>query len=228
MHPTDAMIRAERLPGILPASLSRDVAEHVAAAINRAGVHAEAVSQKDIPDFEHAEAVHHVRCNGTGLEIIELHGGTESRVAWSDVELIAVGRVRDEEEEHLVADKPIFSYRRLTPDEHFVRQVAGPELWLVAGNPLRPYRIDHSRMNYEYLAERKTDSATHNFRCFVEDLVKNAVSAYITPSTRAFLGLAPTRHYEFDSADDLRRYTVFHLLIRRRAEKQATTARHDG
>jgi len=224
MHPTDAMIHAQRAPGILPELLSREAADHLASAINRAGVHAEAVPQREIPDFEHAEAVHHVRSKEDGLEIMELHGGTESLIAWSDVELIAVGRVQQEIEEHLIADTPVFSYRRLTPDERFVRHLAGPELWLIACNPLRPYRIDHSRMNYEYLGERKTGSATHNFRCFVEDLVKHALGAYITPSTRAFIGLAPTKHYEFDSSDDLRRYAVFHLLVRRRAEQQSRKA----
>jgi hypothetical protein len=75
-------------------------------------------------------------------------------------------------------------------------------------------------MNYEYLGSRKTPSATRNFRLFVEDLVQRIPSAYVTPATRAFLEHGPPRHYEFDSTDQLRRYTVFHLLIRLRAENQ--------
>ncbi len=160
------------------------------------------------------------------MEIVEPQGSTASVVGWSDVELIAVGRVQQESDEHFIADTPVFTYRRLTPNERFVRHVAGPELWLVAGHPSRIYRIDHSRMNYEYLGQRKTDSATHNFRCLVEDVLKNAPGAYVTPSTRAFIGLAPAKHYEFESAEDLKRYAAFHLLIRRRAEKQTTSDRN--
>jgi hypothetical protein len=99
-----------------------------------------------------------------------------------------------------------------------VTSVAGPELWVVRCDPLKAYRVDHERMNYEYLGSRATPSATHNFRLFVEDLIGRAREAYITPSTRAFLEHAPTRHYEFDSTDQLRHYTVFHLLIRLRAK----------
>jgi hypothetical protein len=76
-------------------------------------------------------------------------------------------------------------------------------------------------MNYEYLGSRKTDSATHNFGQFVEDLLAKAPAAYVTPAARAFVEHGPQSQYEFDLTDQLRQYTLFHLLLRLRAQAAA-------
>jgi hypothetical protein len=93
MHPTDAMVHARAVPGVLPDRLNQDAAEQLAAAVNEAGLHAEAVRQSEIPDFEHSEAVHHARCLEEGFEVVELHGDKESLVPWSRIELLSVGQV---------------------------------------------------------------------------------------------------------------------------------------
>jgi type II secretory ATPase GspE/PulE/Tfp pilus assembly ATPase PilB-like protein len=225
MHPTDAQVHARAVPGILPDRLTREAAEQFAAAVNEAGLHAEAVRQSDIPDFEHAEAVHHARCLEEGFEVIEVHGEEESIVPWSRIELVSVGQVPQEEDRHFISTDEITASRRAAPTDCFVTQLAGPELWVVRRDPLKAYRVDHQRMNYEYLGAAMTSSATRNFRLFVEDLVRRIPSAYVTPATRTFLEHGPTRHYEFDSTDQLRGYTVFHLLIRLRAENQTAERR---
>jgi hypothetical protein len=74
-------------------------------------------------------------------------------------------------------------------------------------------------MNYEYLGERKTDSATVNFRLFLDDLLRHTPHAYVTPSTRAFLAHGAERLYHFDSTEHLQRYTQFHCLAHQRAAK---------
>jgi hypothetical protein len=77
-------------------------------------------------------------------------------------------------------------------------------------------------MNYEYLGPEKNDSATHNFRLLLEELLRRAPRAYVTPATRSFVEHGPLSKWQFESSDDLREYTAFHLLIRLRTEKQAT------
>jgi hypothetical protein len=76
-------------------------------------------------------------------------------------------------------------------------------------------------MNYEYLGERKTDSATVNFRLFLNDLLRNAPQAYVTPSTRAFLTHGAERLYHFDTTGHLQRYAQFHYLAHQRASQAA-------
>jgi len=221
MHPIDAMTHARAVPGVLRDRLTHQAAENLAVAVNEVGLHAEVVRAADIPNFEHAEAVHHARCLEEGFEVVELHGDKESLVPWSQIELVSVGQVPQEEGRRFISNDEVTAARRAAPMQPFVTQLVGPELWVVRRDPVKPYRVNHQRMNYEYLGSRKTASATHNFRLFVEDLVRRTASAYVTPSARAFLEHGPTRHYEFDSVDQLRQYTVFHLLIRLRTQTQA-------
>jgi hypothetical protein len=221
MHPSDAMHHARHVPGILPDALTQDAAAQVASAVNELGLHAEAVLQSEIPDFQHAETVHHVRCLDAGLEIVEVHGQQETVVSWSDVDLVSVGQVPQEDDRHYILSDEISAARRAATLDCFVARLPGPELWIVRREPLKAFRIDHERMNYEYLGDRKTASSTRNFRVFIGDVLEKAPTAYVTPATRAFVEHGPPRHYEFDSSDQLRRYTVFHLLIRRRANKPA-------
>lgn len=222
MHPTDAMLHAQRAPGILPAPLTQDVAERFAAVVNDSGLHSEAVPERAIPDFKHAEAVHHARCIDTGFEIIELHGQEKIAVPWSEIELVSVGQVPQGEDRHFVTHELITAASSTMPTECVVTHLPGLELWLVRRDPLQAFRIDHSGMNYEYLGPEKNDSTTHNFRLLLEELLRRAPSAYVTPATRAFVQHSPLSNWQFDSSDDLREYTVFYLLIRMRTEKQVS------
>jgi hypothetical protein len=94
---------------------------------------------------------------------------------------------------------------------------AGPEAWLIRREPSRGFRIDHKRMNYEYLGTRKTDSATANFHLLIDDIIAHCPEVYLPPATRAFLEHGPVTDYSFDSPEELKRYTVLHLLVHRQA-----------
>jgi len=226
IHHTDAMIHSRLVPGILPDRLSRDDAERLAAAVNELGLHAECVSGSEMPNFGHGETVHHVHCQDDGLDIFGLRGGLDDCVPWKEIELVCVGVVPQETTKHyLTSEMATLSAARRT--SHAPLQVslpAGPELWFVRRNPFHAYRVDHKRMNYEYLGARKTDSATVNFRLFLEDLVGKVPHAYVTPSTRAFLTHGAERLYQFDTAEHLQRYAQYHYLAHQRASRTASVA----
>jgi len=226
IHLTDAMLHARRAPGILPDRMSREQADRLAAAVDELGLHAESVSAEEIPDFGHGEAVHHVQCPEAGLDIFGLRGGLDDCVPWDEIELICVGVVPQETTRHYLTDEmaTLSAARRTAPPPHDVPLSPGPELWFIRRSPPHAYRVDHKRMNYEYLGERKTDSATVNFRLFLEDLLRHAPRAYVTPSTRAFLAHGSERLYHFDSTEHLQRYAEFHYLAHRRAVAGASAS----
>lgn len=217
MHPTDALLHARRAPGILPDRLPREQAARLAAAISKLGLHAESVSADQIPEFGHGEAVHHLKCLGAGLEIFGLNGELEASVPWEEIELICVGVVPQETARHYLTSEmtTLSAARRTTPHALDVPLPEGPELWLIRRSPLTALCVDHKRMNYEYLGNRKTDSATANFRSFLNDLLQNAPRAYLTPSTRAYVGHGAEKLYHFASSDNLLHYAQFHLLVHR-------------
>lgn len=223
MHPTDAMIRANSAPAILPDLFTAGQAELLASAIDKQGLQAEAIPQSEIPDFGHPEPVHHAKCLDAGLEILEMHGEEETMIPWPQVELVSVGNVPQEIARHMLVETepiPVTSARRTSRLPLEVQRRSGPELLVVRREPRLAFRMDHERMSYEYLGLRKTDSAARNFRLFVEDLVARASEAYLPPATRAFLKREQPIEYQFDSPEELRRYTVFHLLLRQRLVAQ--------
>jgi hypothetical protein len=220
MQPIDALVVARHAPGILPDQVPPQKAAALVAAINQIGLHAEIVPAGYLPDFEHCETVHHVRNLDAVLQILGLQGEVEASVPWADIELISVGVVPLEVSKHDEAPRLISAARHTTHQPLNVSLPAGPELWIVHRDPLRVLRIDHRRMNYESLGESMTDSATANFRLFLDRLIQHATQAYITPSTRAFLEHGPERLYHFDTPAQLQRDTQFHLLIRLRMEAE--------
>lgn len=217
LHPTDAIIHAHSVPGVLPDSLPEDLARRLADEITATGIQASAVSAGEVPSLDEAEVVHHARCGAHGLDIVGLRGESELVVPWTSVDLISVGQIPQEVARHVSPSEmtTVRSGRRTGPSTFEAPLAPGPEAWIVATNPSRIFRVDHKRMNYEYLADRKTDSATTNFRLFLEDLVARAGHAYRTPATRVFLQHGSVADYSFDSAEALQRSTVLHLLLHR-------------
>jgi hypothetical protein len=221
MHATDAHIHARGAPGIFADRLGREAAERLAAEIAATGLQAAALAESDIPSLEGATVVHHARCEGAGLSILDLHGQPEALVGWGDVDFVSLGQVPQETARHYIdADAMTIRAARRTGRGTVERPLSpGAEAWIVAERPFRVFRIDHKRMNYEYLGDRKSDSATANFRIFVDDLIAHAPQAYLTPATRMWLESGSVEDYSFDSTDALERYTVLHLLIHRRARQ---------
>ncbi len=213
----DAMAAARMAPGVLPGGLSEQTAQTVASRIVRSGINAIALPESEIPRLEHVEVVHHARCEPEGLTVIDLHGADERRIPWPDVALVSAGCVPVEAAPRLSAEPAVVLHA--APNPHPASPTRGPRsvmlLWLIVDRPWKAYRLIHNQMNYEYLGARKTSSAMQNFSMFLEEVLQNAPGAYVTPATRAFLHGVLHRHFEFHSADELRRDTILHLLVMR-------------
>jgi hypothetical protein len=217
MHRTDALIQARRLPGFLSARLAHAQAERLVAAIQATGLRAELVPEAEVPEFGHGEAVHHVKCTAEGLEILEVHGQTAEKFSWPEIDLICVGAVPQAGTLHFsLNEDPFLSAARHSPHAPLeTPSAAALAMWLVTRSPLRAFHIDSKKLNYEYLGDRKTESATLNFQTFLQDLLQHALQAFVTHSTRAFLNHEPVETYQFETADQLRRSAQFFLLIHR-------------
>jgi hypothetical protein len=217
LHADDAATAAHMAPGILPGRFSREIAEAVAAQIGHRGVNAVSLRAAEIPKLDHAEIVHHARCQADGLAVLSVRAELERLVPWSDVSLLSMGCVPTETVPRLSAEAAVIVHAAPNPHRASVGAVPhhGMELWLACERPWTVYRIVHNQMNYEYLDERKTDSATRNFTLFVEDLSQHAPQAYLTPATRAFLRRDHQRQFEFQSPGDLRDGTILHVLLMR-------------
>jgi hypothetical protein len=218
LHPTDALVQARTAPGPLVDDLPRDTAERLAADISQIGVRAEAVPAADVPQFKNVVVVHHARCLDSGLEVLGLNAEEQMLIAWSDVDLISVGQVPQEMARHYVTGEmtAMSAARRTSPGPRDVLMTPGPSAWFVCKNPDCELRIDHKRMNYEYLGKRKTFSATANFRLFLDDVIARARQAYLTPSTRDYLAHGSVTDYSFASPEALKHDAILHILIRRR------------
>lgn len=218
LHSTDAIVQARTLPGALLAELPRETADRLAAEISKIGVRAEAVPAADVPEFLNIVIVHHARSLEDGLDVLGLNAEEKMLIPWDDIELISVGQVPQETARHYVTgEMPTISAPRHTtsgPKETFLPP--GPSAWFICKNPERELRIDHKRMNYEYLGTRKTFSATANFRLFLDDVIAHARMAYLTPSTRDYLEHGSVTDYSFDSPEALKHDAILHLMIRRR------------
>jgi hypothetical protein len=219
LHRTDAMVRARMVPGPLIDELPREAAERLAGEISRIGIRAEALPAENVPEFENIVVVHHARCLETGLDVLGLNAEEQMLVPWSDIDLISVGQVPQETARHYVTGEmaALSAARRTSPGPRDILLTPGPSAWFVCRNPDRELRIDHKRMNYEYLGKRKTFSATANFRLFLDDVIARARQAYLTPSTRDYLEHGSVTDYSFDSPEALKQDAILHLLIRRRS-----------
>lgn len=224
LHPTDAHIQARAVPGILPGHFTREQADEIVDGARTLGIAAEVHAEADIPRLDDgcAETVHHARCTEAGLEIVDLRNQAERTIGWNDLRLLCVGLVPQEASRHYAASEPdriLTSGRRTWVSSMDVPGHSAPEAWLIGGPAGDAYHIDHARMNYEALGDRKTSSAARNFRLFVEDVVAKARGVYLPPSTRAFLHHGLIRHCEFRSSEELQRYTQFHWLLANRVRQ---------
>jgi hypothetical protein len=226
IHIDDAVIAARWAPGILPARLSKDVAEAVAERVEHQGIRAGAIAEGEIPNLSDTETLHYLRCPPEGLEVVGLHGETRRVVPWPDVSLISLGALRKDRDPRLLPDPPVFDREAAARREarSDFAPPGGTQLWLVCERPTSTYRIRHNQMNYAYLGQRMTTSTAANFGLLVEDLAKYATAAYLTPATRAFLRNELARHFEFQSEDELRDYTAFHLVVSRQTARKPPAA----
>jgi hypothetical protein len=217
LHATDALILARAAPGPLGDVLTRELAERLVAEISQIGLRADAVPADEVPEFRNIVVVHHARCLDAGLDVLGLNAEEKMLIAWNNIDLISVGQVPQETSRHYPMAEMVTAARRTSHSPTDMLLTPGPCAWFVCRNPSCELRVDHKRMNYEYLAQRKTFSATANFRLFLDDVIARARAAYLTPSTRDYLEHGSVTDYSFGSAEALKRDAILHLLIHRRS-----------
>ncbi len=216
MHPTDAMILVHATPGILPERLDKSGAEQLASAIEELGLTTKVISASEIPDFVHATQVHNVSLEDEGLAILSDGDQQVNLIAWPEIELLSVGQIPGTIKRHFHFETDIIltpaRRRYIAPDELSGKSTT--VLWILCENLRKGFRIEKTHMNFSSLGDRLTESATTNFRLFVEEIASRATTAFQTPATRNYLGHGTLRHIQFADEEELERYTAFHLIVR--------------
>lgn len=219
----DARIQIRNLPGLLRHAMIPSAADRVCRAIHEAEGYAIAVPSAEIPDLSHPIHMHHAACTAEGVNIYDLEGNVSNMIAADDLELLSIGAMPTETTHHEVDYEPLFHTSTGPKGSDLeLSNMLGAEAFLIAENPFRAYLINHNEMNYEYLRDRKSTSASANFRLFVDDVIALSPGLYLTPAARAFTGHGLLQHYLFDSPDALRSHTLFHLIICRQMHKRET------
>ncbi len=217
LHPSDALIWAHHLPGILNKTFSAEQARALVAALDEIGIRGSVIPAVDIPDLHRATVVHHACCTEKGLEIVQLHSDEDILVPWSAIELICVGEVPVDTSRHYSTGM----WSGVSAGHHYqlpgisVPGAPSLEVWIACRPPLPIFVIDHGRMNYEYLGARRVDSATANFKQFIADLTEHAMNATLTESTTAYIGHVHPERYRFQSRDDFVHHVTLQTLMTR-------------
>lgn len=225
LHPTDALVWSRHVPGILTEAFSEEQARTLTAAINQLGIPCSVIRATEIPDLHHALPVHHAQCVESGLQLIGLHGEPETLVPWSAIQMICIGEAPVETSHHFPSGK----WSGISAGHHYqssgINLASTPSLeaWITCAAPFPSLRIDHERMNYEYLGARRVDSSAVNFKQFVQDLTRQATAAMLTESTAAYLRHVVPEHYRFKSPDELIRYATLHAVQARLAAPTCTS-----
>ncbi len=215
LHPTDAMHEAHLVPCVLTPRLTSANADRIATAIEQLGLRAESFPSDELQAFDDLHIVHHIACRMNGLEILDLIGLPTELIPWDDVMVMSVGETPSESaHQQLNGEFTMLSSAR--PVHGVVTEVPAHtiELWIVCQNPERTYRLDGSKLNFESLGERKTNSTRINMRLLLQELVRRTPHAHLTPAARQFLD--QDQLARFRSPEQLQSVTQLHLLMAHR------------
>lgn len=226
-HPTDATQWLARVPGVWPRPLPEAQVRTILDGLYEYGVAAEAWRVDQFPDITPPRTVHDAACLAEGFRVKGLRGEPTHWAPWDKVELISAGRIAAEDEFRAVSP-PLWTsalsmgLRALTlrsampPDrrsraQRIPRDAVG-EVIIVRRDPRIAFRIVENQMNYAYLGDRLSTSASENFPVFLADLCARATGAYITEPTRALLQLQDAGGSDFPSSQALLDYSTHRLL----------------
>ncbi len=228
LHPTDAMVwLARSTPGSWPRPLSADQARELLDGLYDLGVAAEAWLIEKFPELNPARTIHDAACLPEGFRVKGLRGEPIHWVPWNKVELVCAGRIEAEDEfrgltpprwpSAVVAGLRALTFRKPYTAPRHARAVRLPrdpvgEVLIVRKDPRIAFRVVENRMNYAYLKDRLSTSASTNFPLFVADLVARSDDAYLPPSTRALLNGGDPSSYTFATPQALLDYATHRLL----------------
>ena len=215
LHPTDAMHEAHSVPCVLTPRLTSANADRIARAIEQLGLRTESIPLDELRAFDDLRTVHHVACRLSGLEILDLVGLPSELIPWDDLEVLSVGETPAESSHHQLTNEfTVISSARHLQDVATDVPAHTLELWIVCRHPERVYRLDASKLNFESLAEHKTNSMHINLRLLLQGIVHHAPYAHLTPAAREFLD--HDKFTRFTSAEQLLNVTQLHLLMAHR------------
>lgn len=209
----DAGIDVHQVPGVLKQRFTRGQALHVAESVAALGIRSAVFAESVLPDLEHAETVHHLRCAETGLEIFNLEGEADRRWRWSELRTVSIGRVPLEQTRAYPSDVMVRPGPTPAPLPVDTGRREGYEAWLIFADPRRVLHIDSEHMNYESLEADLATSGTVNFEVLAGTIVSRARWAFLTPAARAYLNHGPVIDYDFESSEALRHYTLTQHLL---------------
>ncbi len=216
MHVVDADLWAHHVPGVLNESFSEEQARELAAAIGALGIQVAAIRRSQIPDLRRAVPAHHVRCEEHGLQVIDMHGKQETVIPWAAVEMVCVGELPLDIARHHAPDmwNGVLG-RNSSHDQSKDPLATGWEVLVTCRHPYPNLKIEHDRMNYEYLGSRHTGSSESNFRHLVSDLTGSATQALVSESTQSYLQHNHPGKHHFKNQHELIHYATLSALLAR-------------
>ena len=215
-HPTDVMQWVARSPGVWPQPLAEREVRAILDGLYELGIAAEARRAEALPKLAPSQTVHDLSCSAEGVRALGLRGEARHWIPWDKLELVAAGRVEQPDELRVIApptwvnvvrtglnallQRPSIIARRERSMR--IERPAIGEAILVRRDPLLALRVSEPAMNYASLGPRKRPIASENFRLILAEVCARSDSAYLTPSTRALLGLGARPDPDIDSGPD--------------------------
>lgn len=201
LHPTDAMQWIARAPGVVRHPLAEGEIRELLDGLFDLGVPAEAWRIDAIPNLVPPRVVHALVLKTDGFQVKGLRGEPAHWVPWDKVELLAAGKIAQDDEQRSVTPpnwvqavslglnamlrRPQAVARRQRTMK-LSRDPVG-EAILVRRDPRIAFRIVENQMNYSCLGDRCQPSASNNFPILIQELRDYSTAAYITASTNALL-----------------------------------------
>ena len=215
MDRATAKMQSRLMPGIIPYAYEQQVAMGMASDIKELGANAFAVAATDLPNLIHAHQTHHVKIHSAALEAIDTSDKSQM-CRWDQISVISVGVLASDSPSRFRAAPTIAngSSHKIWNEGKKIGGKPRPEALLILSDGQPAISMASDEMNYEDLGDRITTASAANFRLLLQQIVTHATSAWLTPSTLAFLEQASAVRMDFRSRDDFRRYTEFQAVAR--------------
>lgn len=184
----DAKQRLRHVPSVWPDLIDESSASGAAERLRYLGANVIIVPAADVPDLQQARTLHHVQCTEAGLAIFSVAGDPEAVVNWGDISVLSVASVGglNTKMDHPLPNG-VFRHASGIARYDDTPERYGLELWIVAGNPARIWRVAASEMNYQYLGDRLSPASDENFSTLVNDLQRLASHAALSTTTESYL-----------------------------------------